>query len=172
MKRQNIISLSKGQLLIILSILIILSTSIIKKGKILIIEDKANGVYNEFYLKDGTFKLSYTHSVHKTNFEEFFYVRDDNTLLLQKNIFDSFGVGSPYIDDFNNFKIENNKFVLYLNRSFREINMVISPIPEHKLTIGDREIQIIDLISHKTNTINVYSLEKYVIAIGEKFIIL
>lgn len=172
MIKKNTKGFNKTHILLLLTILIILSISVTKKGKVLVIEDKANEIHKEFYLKDNSFMLSYTHSVHKTVFEEYFIVTDDNKLLLQKNIFDSFGVGSPYIEDINDVKIENNKFVLRLNRLFNEVNMIISPIPKHKLTIGNREIMILDLLDVKTNSIKIYPLERYVIAIGHKYIIL
>lgn len=172
MEKRDSKGFNKTYIILILTILIIFSISVTKKGKILVVEDRANQIHKEFYLKDNSFILSYTHSVHKTVFEEYFIVTDDNKLLLQKNIFDSFGVGSPYIENINDVKIENDKFVLQLNRFFNEVNMVISPIPKHKLTIGDREIMILDLLDVKTNSIKIYPLEKYVIAIGHKYVIL
>ena len=153
MSNLRIRSSRKIKFIFIALILLALSASVIKKGKVIVIEDKQSGVYEEIYLEDNSFVLSYTHSVHKTIFEEYFIVTQDNMFLLQKNVFDSFGVGSPYIDNFENFKIENNKFVYILNKTFEDINMIISPIPEHKLTTGDRVYDIIDLLNEDTNSI-------------------
>mgnify|MGYP000929340413 CR=1 FL=1 len=161
---------NKLQIILVLTILFVLiTTSLIKKGKVIVVEDKAHGIHREFYLQDNNFKLSYTHSVHKSLVEEYFTVTDDNKILLQKNVFDSFGVGAPYIENPDDLKIENGKFVLKMNRLFDEINMVISPIPKHKLTIGEKEIDIIDLLSEDTDSIKIYIIEKDVILFGNKY---
>ena len=167
MSNLRIRSSRKIKFIFIALILLALTASVVKKGKVIVIEDKQSGVYEEIYLEDNSFVLSYTHSVHKTIFEEYFIVTQDNMFLLQKNVFDSFGVGSPYIDNFENFRIENNKFVYILNKTFEDINMIISPIPEHKLTTGDRVYDIIDLLNEDTNSIKLYPIEKYIIVIGK-----
>lgn len=158
--------------IVALSILVVLISSVIHKGKVIVIEDNPSHVHKEIYLKDNSFTLSYTHSVHKTKFEEYFVVTDDNKFLLQKTIFDSFGVGSPYVDNLDDFKIENKKFVLKLDKYFKEINMVISPIPKHKITVGNETFSILDFLNEETKSIKLYPLEKYVITIGNRHIIL
>lgn len=167
MKNLNIRYSLKIKLIFIVLILAAITASVVERGKVIVIEDKQSGVYEEIYLEDDSFVLSYTHSVHKTIFEEYFIVTEDNKFLLQKNVFDSFGVGSPYIDNFENFKIENNKFVYILNKTFEDINMIISPIPEHKLTTGERVYDIFDLLNEGTNSIKLYPIEKYIILIGK-----
>lgn len=153
-------------LIIFIVIIIALNTGIIKKGKVLVIEDKHSGVYKEIYLEDNSFILSYTHSVHKTIFQEYFIVTEDNQFLLQKNVFDSFGVGSPYIDNIENFSIENDKFVYIENKILKEFDMIISPIPDHKLTIKDQVFDMIDFLNEDTNSIKLYPIEKYIITIA------
>lgn len=174
MKALNIIKSYKIKLffLLILSILIILIIVATKKGKILVIEDTLSGSNEKFYLEDNSFVLSYTHSVHKTVFEEYYVVTDDNRLLLQKNVFDSFGVGSPYIDDYDKFKLEDGKFVLQLERYFDTINMIISPIPKHKITIDDNEYALLDFLKEEDSPLKLYAIERYVITIWNKHIIM
>lgn len=172
LKNLNIRNSLSIKLILLVLILIAITASSIKKGKVIVIEDKKSGVHQEIYLEDDSFVLSYTHSVHKTIFEEYFIVTQDNRFLLQKNVFDSFGVGSPYIDNLENFKFENNKFVYILNKTLEEINMIISPIPEHKLTTGDRVYDILGLLNESTNSIKLYPIEKLIIIIGNKHIIL
>ncbi len=153
-------------------IIITLTAGVIKKGKVLVIEDKHSGVYKEIYLEDDSFILSYTHSVHKTIFQEYFSVTEDNQFLLEKNVFDSFGVGSPTIDHLENFTLENGKFVYILNKTLKEFNMTISPIPDHKLTIKDQVFTIIDFLNEDTSSVKLYPIEKYIITIGDKHKIL
>ena len=172
MKNLNIKHSHKIKLIFIVLILITLTTSIIKNGKVIVIEDKQSGVYKEIYLEDDSFILSYTHSVHKTTFEEYFIVTQDNKFLLQKNVFDSFGVGSPYIDNLENLTIENNKFVYILNKTLKDINMIISPIPKHKITTGDKVYDILDFLNESTNSIKLYPIEKHILIIGNKHKIL
>lgn len=169
MKRSHKVKLA---LIIVIVIIIALSAGVIKKGKVLVIEDKRSGVYKELYLEDDSFILSYTHSVHKTIFQEYFIVTEDNQFLLEKNVFDSFGVGSPTIENPENFTLENGKFVYILNRTLKEFDMVISPIPDHKLTINDQVFDIIDFLNEDTNSIKLYPTEKYIITIGSKHKIL
>lgn len=159
-------------LLTITIVFILAVASFVKSGKVIVIEDRANNIHREFYLYENKFKLSYTHSVHKSIFEEYFTVTEDNRILLQKNIFDSFGVGSPYIENPDDLTIENGKFVLKMNRVFDEINMVISPIPMHKLTIGNKEIDIIDFLSEYTKSIKIYIVEKNIFVLGSRYYII
>lgn len=159
-------------ILIIIITIAGLAAGVIKKGKVLVIEDKRSGVHQELYLEDDSFILSYTHSVHKTIFQEYFRVTEDNQFLLEKNIFDSFGVGSPTIDHPENFSLENGKFVYILNKTLKEFNMTISPIPDHKITIKDQVFDIIDFLNEDTNSIKLYPIEKYIITIGNKHKIL
>lgn len=108
---------SKVKILLIVTVVFILVvSSFLKSGKVIVIEDKANNIVREFYLYENKFKLSYTHSVHKSIFEEYFTITEDNRILLQKNIFDSFGVGSPYVENPDDLTIENGKFVLKMNK--------------------------------------------------------
>lgn len=172
MKKLNIKYSHKVKIILIILIIITMTSSVIKKGKVIVIEDRLSGVYKEIYLEDNSFILSYTHSVHKTIFEEYFIVTEDNQFLLQKNIFDSFGVGSPYIDNLENLKIENNKFVYIINKTLKEINMIISPIPKHKITINDQAFEILDFLNEDTNSIKLYPIEKYIITVGNKHKIL
>ncbi len=165
-------NIGKLVLIFLIVIIITLALGVIKKGNVLVIEDKRSGVYQELYLEDDSFILSYTHSVHKTIFQEYFSVTDDNLFLLEKNVFDSFGVGSPTIDHPENFTIENGKFVYVLNKTFKEFDMTISPIPDHKITIKDQVFDIIDFLNEDTNSIKLYPIEKYIIKIGNKHKIL
>lgn len=144
----------------------------IHKSKVLVVEDKTSGVYKE-YVTDGTFVLGYIHSVLLTPADEYFEITDDNKLSLQKTIYESFGVGLPYeqIND-SDFEIVDGKFILYIQREMDELNMLISPIPDHTLTIGDEKIHLYELTNENIDSIKLYAKEEYVLKIWNHNIIL
>ena len=139
----------------------------------LVIEDKAGGVYKTFLPKDNHFVLGYIHSVLLTPADEYFYITEQNTLLLQKTIYESFGVGLPYeqIND-SDFEIVDGKFILYIEREMPSLNMIISPIPKHTITVNNELINIIEFLNDKTVSIKIYVIEKNVFEIGNYHIIL
>lgn len=148
--------------LILLSVIFVI-TSNIEKGKVLIIQDNTSNEKHEFYLPDNTFSLGYKHSVLKTPAEEFFYVRDNNTMLLHKTEYESYGVGLPFLADKDDFKIENGKFILLIQREFKKLNMIISPIPNHWLSIGDDKYYLNDILKEPDSSISIYVNDKYVL---------
>jgi hypothetical protein len=164
------LKLTKGEFIKILIISLIIGTSIIfvlgcniEKGKILVIQNNTTGEELEFYLPDNSFSLGYIHSVMKTPAEEFFYVNNNNEIVLQKTIYQSYGVGLPFLPEEGELSVEDGKFILYMNRTLKEINMIISPIPKHWLQIGDTKYQLMDILKEPDCSIKIYVHDESII---------
>lgn len=167
---------SKGEFIRIIIISLIISSSIIfiigsniQNGKILVIQNNTTGVKSELYLPDEGFSLGYTHSVMKTPAEEFFVVDENNEIILEKTIYESYGVGLPFLSNLGDegdegvFEIKDDKFILYINRTFSEINMIISPIPEHYIKIGNTKYDLMDMLKEPDCSITIYAYDKKII---------
>jgi len=118
---------------------------------VLVVEELESGKQETYIPADGTFQLGYTHSVLLTPVDEYFEINDQLDLILQKTIYESFGVGLPYeqMED-NAFEIVDGKFILYLERAFEEVNMIISPIPKHSITVNGEKIYFTELFGDET----------------------
>jgi len=118
---------------------------------VLVVEELNTGAEEIFIPADGTFQLGYTHSVLLTPVDEYFEIDEQLDLKLQKTIYESFGVGLPYEQmEEASFEIVDGKFILTLDRTFKELNMVISPIPKHTLTVNDETIYFTELFGSET----------------------
>lgn len=138
----------------------------IEERTVLVIEDQKTGEKHLFYPMDSLFALGYTHSVLLTPVDEFFTINENNDLVLQKTIYESFGVGLPYeqLED-TDFEIVDGKFILYVNRQFETLNMIISPIPKHSITVNGETKYITALFSDSDEDIrnNTYNIKIYAI---------
>jgi hypothetical protein len=159
-----------------LTLLVTLVLTGLHERTILIVEDQKTGEAKMFFPDNNHFELGYIHSVLLTPVDEFFEITEDKKLILQKTIYESFGVGLPYeqLSD-TDFEIIDNKFILYLKRNFDVVNMVVSPIPKHTITINGESHYILDLFegSDKTaRSIKIYVLTKKVFEIGNYQVVL
>lgn len=120
----------------------------LQERTIIIIEDRKSGEKHTLFPNDNHFELGYIHSVLLTPVDEYFEIEENNILLLQKTVYESFGVGLPYeqMSDAE-FEIVDGKFILYMNREFDQVNMIASPIPKHSITVNGEKIYIADLFS-------------------------
>ncbi len=161
---------TKGEFLRIIIISLIIVSSIIfilgctiEQGKVLVIQNNKTGTTTEFYLPENEFSLGYIHSVMKTPAEELFYVNKDNEIVLDKTIYKSLGVGLPFLPSEGTLTVENGEFILYMDRSFKELNMIISPIPKHWLKIGDITYPMMDILKEANCSIKIYVRDKNII---------
>ena len=76
-------------LVFMFSMAIFFSNYRIVNEKILIIENTDRNTKTTLFLPDERFTLTYIHSVQKTPVHEFFFVNNDNKLVLNKTIFQS-----------------------------------------------------------------------------------
>ncbi len=137
-------------------------SSTLKQSNILVIEDVITGKVTELPAPSNTFVLGYIHSVLLTPAEEYFFIDNKQQLNLQKTIYESFGVGLPYSQEEDwEFEIVDGKFILYVDRTMEQINMIISPIPDHWIAVEDKRYQLIDLVSAPEDAIRIYSKKGY-----------
>ena len=146
-------------IMIILTIYFVFSCNIIK-AKVLVIEDRENNEKLEFNLPNYCFSLGYIHSVMKTPVEEFFYINENNQIVLEKISYESYGVGTPFLEEEGELEIIGDKFILKVNRVFSDINMIISPIPNHWLLIEDKKYEFNDVLKPNSK-IKIYIDEIY-----------
>jgi len=129
---------------LIILIVILLVICSIGKQKVLVLKDVEEGLEHRIVAPDRMFILSFIHSVHHTPVHEVFYIREDNTLVMKEVRYRSLGVGMPY--DYENGTLENidGEFVLKFDREFGVINMIVSPIPQHTITVGDKTYPLLE----------------------------
>lgn len=145
--------------LIIVAVFVLVIVFTDCKGRLLVIQNNTTGYKTEFYLPDNQFSLGYMHSVMKTPAEEFFRVNDNDEIVLEKTVYESFGVGLPFLANEDDFEIKDGKFILSTNYIFKEINMIISPIPKHWLQIGDMKYELTDILKEKNSSITIYIID-------------
>lgn len=150
-----------------LMLLVLLVITGLQDQTVLVIEEEASGLVHEYYPKEDEFVLSYVHSVLLTPVDEYFIITNDNALILQKTVYESFGVGLPY-EQINDaaFEIVDGKFILYLEREFKSIHMIISPIPKHSITVNGETFEFNDMLALDEQFIKIYTYDKKVFKIG------
>ena len=121
----------------------------LKPQYLLVIEDKTNKKNYEFLLKNKKFSLGYTHSVMKTEAEEIFVTDDNEKIKLIRTEYKSYGVGLPFLPEEGKMKVENGKFILDMEREFKNISMVISPIGKHYLKIDGKKYMLSGILGDK-----------------------
>jgi len=84
-------------------------------------------------LDDGGFVHRYIHSIHKSPVDEEFII-SGMTLELVRVRYDSYGVGMPS-DGGDAFRIEDNRFVVDMHRSFKRLAIRVSHLPGHGLIV-------------------------------------
>lgn len=142
--------IKKIKIIFIIMILILTVFKIFLKPQyLLIIEDKTNKKNYEFILKNKKFSLGYTHSVMKTEAEEIFVTDDNEKIKLIRTEYKSYGVGLPFLPEEGKMKVENGKFILDMEREFKNISMVISPIGKHYLKIDGKKYMLSGILGDK-----------------------
>ncbi len=124
-----------GIALIILIIAILVGCSLTRE-KVLVFTGERGEKVCSIAVPDRTFTLGFIHSVHHTPVHEVMYICDDNSLALRELRYSTFGVGMPYGYEGGELEIIDGEYVLQFERKFQSINMKVSPIPEHTITIG------------------------------------
>lgn len=143
--------IKKIKIIFIIMILILTVFKIFLKPQyLLVIEDKTNKKNYEFILKNEKFSLGYTHSVMKTEAEEIFVTDDNEKIKLIRTEYKSYGVGLPFLPEEGKMKVENGKFILDMEREFKNISMVISPIGKHYLKIDGKKYMLSGILGDKS----------------------
>jgi hypothetical protein len=132
-----------GTALIILIVIVLVGCGV-GKEKVLVLKEGRGGSEYHITVPDRVFILSFIHSVHHTPVHEVIEVQNDNTLTLKELRYDTLGVGMPYDYENGTLEIIDGKFVLKFDRKFDSINMIVSPIPEHSITIGENTYPLLE----------------------------
>lgn len=95
--------------------------------------DEQGKLLKKMPLPDGVFVHHYIHSIHKTPVDEVFRV-ENGVLTLTQVQYDSYGVGMP-TDEGEGFTLQNGRFIVNLHRTFKQIVLRVSPVPDHGIII-------------------------------------
>lgn len=123
-------------------------------GTYLIVKDRNSDKKWEYKLKKNEFSIGYKHSVEKTQAEELFKVNKSGDIILWETVYEDYGVGLPFLPEEGQLEVRDGKFILKMNRSFKEINMTISPIAEHYLKINNKKYMLSKLLEGQVRSIN------------------
>lgn len=137
---------------IMISLLIVLK-NFLQPQYMLVIENKTNKQKYEFILKNKEFSLGYIHSVMKTEAEEVFVADENKKIKLMRTEYSSYGVGLPFLQEEGKLKIKDGKFILEMERDFKNIPMFISPIGKHYLKIDGRKYMLSEILGNKPTQI-------------------
>lgn len=133
----------------------------LREQYILMIQDKTSGKIIEYPLKNKKFSLGYTHSVMKTEAEEFFTTDENEKIRLVRTEYKSYGVGLPFLPEEGKMTIKDGKFILEINREFENISMVISPIGKHYLRINEKKYMLSEVLGNEPVKILLKINKKY-----------
>lgn len=133
----------------VIILILIIFKNLLEPKYMLVIEDMTNKKNYEFILKNKKFSLGYTHSVMKTEAEEIFVAEENKKIKLIRTEYKSYGVGLPFLPEEGKMKIENGKFILEMEREFKNISMVISPIGKHYLKIDEKKYMLSEILGDK-----------------------
>mgnify|MGYP003292148078 CR=1 FL=1 len=143
--------------LVILILLLCLPTK-----KVLLIYNRKNP--GEYYLvnthKLNGFEISYTHSVNKGRVHDFYTLEPDNTLLLDKTRFVSYGAGIPEPEETPGAEFivtEDGYYITKLNRHVNKLTMAVGLIANHAISFSysdsSREFELKNLFKPQTSII-------------------
>lgn len=139
----------------------------LKGAYLLEITDLTNKKTYSYELVDKSFSLGYTHSVMKTEAEEFFIVEDRDMRLI-KTEYSSYGVGLPFLPEEGSLELKDGKMILKTDRKFKNINMVISPIAKHYLRVNGKKYRLSeDILGDKPTKISITIKKIYRLRGGE-----
>ncbi len=90
-----------------------------------------------------TFSLKYTHSVQKTPVAENFVIVGADELVLDSTVYQTYGVGLPFLPGEGRFERQGDNFVLtHFGRRFNKVSLHADPIAKHVLEINGRVIPL------------------------------
>lgn len=126
--------------------------------KISFYDNKSNNIITSISIKsNSTFKITFTHSVNKTNITDYYSFDNKNNIMLNKTNYKSFGAGVPTEINNNETFIKENDgsyTIDNINKVLGTITLYLSDIYEHILTIDNIEYHLWNLIG-KNKTINI-----------------
>lgn len=132
-----------GTALIVIMVIALIGCGI-GKEKVLVLQDGHRGTEHRITVPDRVFTLSFIHSVHHTPVHEVYEIDGDNNLVLKELRYSSLGVGMPYDYEDGTLEIIDGEFTLKFDREFQSINMIVSPIPEHTISVDGKTYPLLE----------------------------
>lgn len=137
---------------VIMSIISILAAiSFIPVSRQFVVADEQTGkiLYSTAVEPGCEFCMKYIHSVNKSPVEDIFEILDDNSIMLKKTIFRSFGAGVPYeLEDGQVLDVGDDRMKIdNIDREIDSYLLRIGTIAEHTLYINGQGIRMDSLAS-------------------------
>jgi len=85
---------------------------------------------------------------------------EDNTSNV-KFEYESYGVGLPFLSEEGELEVVDGKFIVKMKRVYDKLNMIISPIPNHFICIGNKKIELNNILKKQNSSITIYVGEIY-----------
>lgn len=105
--------------------------------------------------------ISFTHSVEKTAWDEFFTVNGPNDMTMTHTRFQSLGWGYPYSANDGVFsRTDDDRFQLIMNRSYKEIPLRISEQAMQNIIHGQQSYDLVALYGQGT-ALTIKSMYRY-----------
>jgi hypothetical protein len=153
--------------LTIMGVLILIGFVVIGCGitteKVLVLQDVKRGLEHRIAAPESVFTLGFIHSVHHTPVYEVIHILKDNTLMLEEVRYSSLGVGMPFDHEGGTFENTDGKFVLRFQRKFNSINISVSPIPEHTITVGGKTYPLLDFTTSDGGLLNISAVDQWLL---------
>lgn len=127
-------------------LLILAALLFLPASKQLIITDEETGdiLYAARVRAGDCFSLKYIHSVNKSPVEDVFEIADDNSIVLRKTVFLSFGAGVPTeAEDGQVFDLKDDRVeISNIDRPVSNFLLKVGTVADHTLCIGERQIRL------------------------------
>ncbi len=125
-------------------LILVLALSLLVRLPFLVLADQEGSpVLYLPLLREEAFSLFYVHSVHRTPVRENFRSGPGDRLVLDSVVFDSLGVGLPFLPGEGKLTNDQGRFVLTgQGRVFPEIVLGVSPVAAQALLYRDRRYDL------------------------------
>jgi hypothetical protein len=109
--------------------------------------------------EEPAFVISWLHSVSKEPCAEYFRKGKGGTIELYRTVFRGLGAGLPFSDEGGTVSLQDGSIVIDgLSRSFPRIVLAALPLTQHRLQVGGRELDVLELIGGERFA--VFSIER------------
>lgn len=139
--------------ILIMTIFVLYAKLLTPPKYFLVIQDRNSNKKWTYKLQEKNFSIGYKHSVMKTEAEEFFKIDSEGNIILWETVYKSYGVGLPFLPEEGELKIEDGKFILKMERKFKDINMTISPLAKHYLRVNNKKYMLSEELGEKVKSI-------------------
>ena len=145
-------------------IILILAACIIYLGSRLVLVLEPEGSHKTVVMsscKGDNWYISFTHSVEKTAWDEYFTVNGCNDMTMTHTKFQSLGWGFPYSASDGKFsQTADGRFQLILNRPYKEVALRISEQAMQHIVHRNQKYNLIELFGQGT-AVTVKSMYRY-----------